>query len=101
MKLNPTKCAFGVNASKFLGFIITQRGIEVNQDQIKPVMEISIPSCKKELQRLTGCLVTLGRFITRFTNKLRFFFLILKGINVTGWTSDYELAFEEIKLYLT
>ncbi|KAL6331609.1 hypothetical protein AAG906_011549 [Vitis piasezkii] len=87
--------------SKFLGFIVTQRGIEVNQDQIKPVMETSVPSCKKELQRLTGRLVALGRFIARFTNKLRFFFLILKGINVTGWTSDYELAFEEIKRYLT
>ena len=101
MKLNPAKCAFGVSVSKFLGFIVTLRGIEVNQDQIKPVMETSIPSCKKELQRLTGRLVSLGRFIARFTNKLRFFFLILKGINVTGWTSDYELAFEEIKRYLT
>ena len=100
MKLNLAKCVFGVSVSKFLGFIVTQRRIEVNQDQIKPVMETSVPSCKKELQRLTGRLVALGRFIARFTNKLRFFFLILKGINVIGWTSDYELAFEEIKRYL-
>ena len=49
MKLNPSKCAFGVSAGKFLGFMVTQRGIEVNLDQIKVVMETSAPSSKKEL----------------------------------------------------
>ncbi|RVW69617.1 Retrovirus-related Pol polyprotein from transposon 17.6 [Vitis vinifera] len=44
MKLNPAKCAFGVSAGKFLGFMVTQRGIEVNPDQIKSVMEMSIPN---------------------------------------------------------
>ncbi|RVW39099.1 hypothetical protein CK203_084156 [Vitis vinifera] len=39
MKLNPSKCAFGVSAGKFLGFMVTQRGIEVNPDQIKAVLE--------------------------------------------------------------
>ena len=101
MKLNPAKCTFGVSASKFLGFMVTQRGIEVNQDQIKAVMETFPPSLKKELQRLTGRLATLGRFIARFTDKLKFFFLTLKGASSTGWTSDYEQAFGEIKCYLT
>ena len=32
MKLNPAKCAFGVNTGKFLGFMVTQRGIKVNLD---------------------------------------------------------------------
>ena len=63
MKLNLTKCAFGVSADKFLGFMVTQRGIEVNLDHIKAIMEISALSCKKELQRLIGCLAALGRFI--------------------------------------
>ena len=49
MKLNPSKCAFGVSADKFLGFMVTQRGIEVNLDQIKAVMETPAPSNKKEL----------------------------------------------------
>ena len=43
MKLNPSKCAFGVSAGKFLGFMVTQRGIEVSPDQIKVVMEASPP----------------------------------------------------------
>ena len=63
MKLNLSKCAFGVTASKFLGFMVTQRGIEVNPDQIKVVMKTSTPSIKKELQRLTDRLVALGHFI--------------------------------------
>ena len=49
MKLNLSKCVFGVSVGKFLGFMVTQRGIEVNPDQIKVVMETSAPSSKKEL----------------------------------------------------
>ena len=82
MKLNLAKCAFGVSAGKFLGFMITQRGIEVSSDQIKDVIETPTPSCKKELQHLTGRLAALGRFIARFTNKLRHFSLTLKETNV-------------------
>ena len=48
-KLNLTKCAFGVNAGKFLGFMVTERGIEVSPDQIKVVMETLAPNSKKEL----------------------------------------------------
>ena len=59
------------------------------------------PSCKNELQCFTGRLVALGRFIARFTDKLRLFFLTLKWASTTRWMSDCELAFEEIKCYLT
>ena len=77
MKLNPSKCAFGVSAGKFLGFMVSQRGIEVSPDQVKAVMETPPPRNKKELQRLTGKLVALGRFIARFTDELRPFFLAI------------------------
>ncbi|RVX07538.1 Transposon Tf2-2 polyprotein [Vitis vinifera] len=77
MKLNPSKCAFGVSAGKFLGFMVSQRGIEVSLDQVKAVMETPPPRNKKELQRLTGKLVALGRFIARFTDELRPFFLAI------------------------
>ena len=97
MKLNPAKYAFGVNAGKLLGFMITQRGIEVNPGHHGNIP----PSSKKELQHLMGRLAGLGHFITWFTNKLRPFFLTLKGASSTRWISDYELAFEEIKRYLT
>ena len=95
MKLNPTKCAFGVNTGKFLGFMVTQRRIEVNPDQIKVILETLIPNSKK-LQRLLGRLAALGCF----TCKLRPFFLTLKGASVTSWTDEYRRAFDEVKCYL-
>ena len=101
LKLNLSKCVFGVSVGKFLGFMVTQRGIEVNPDQIKVVMETSAPSSKKEPQRLTGRLIALGRFIARFTDKLRPFFLVLKGASAIGWTEDCQFVFEGIKHYLT
>ena len=77
MKFNPTKCAFGVSTDKFLGFMVTQRGIKVNPDQIQVVMETFAPSLN-DLQRLTCRLAALGRFIAQFTDMLRLFFLTLK-----------------------
>ena len=100
MKLNPSKCTFGVSARKFLGFMVTQKGIEVNPDQIKAVMEVP-PRNKKELWRLTGKLVALGRFIALFTDKLLPFFLMLRKADTTGWMDNCQSAFEKIKHYLT
>ena len=53
MKLNQAKCAFGVSARKFLGFIVNHRGIEANPDKIKAVLDMPSPSGIKEVQRLT------------------------------------------------
>ncbi|RVW16112.1 Transposon Tf2-12 polyprotein [Vitis vinifera] len=100
MKLNPSKCAFGVSAGKFLGFMVSQRGIEVSPDQVKAVMETP-PRNKKELQRLTGKLVALGRFIARFTDELRPFFLAIRKAGAHGWTDSCQNAFEKIKHCLT
>nr|CAN82734.1 hypothetical protein VITISV_028708 [Vitis vinifera] len=97
MKLNPSKCAFGVSASKFLGFMVSQRGIEVSPDQVKAVIETPPPRNKKELQRLTGKLVALGRFIARFTEELRPFFLAIRKAGTNGWTDNCQNAFERIK----
>ena len=88
MKLNPSKCAFGVSVGKFLGFMVSQRGIEVSHDQIKTVMEMPPPKNKKELQRLTGKLFALGRFIARFTDELRPFFLVLRKADTIEWTDN-------------
>ncbi|KAL6319794.1 hypothetical protein AAG906_036854 [Vitis piasezkii] len=93
MKLNPAKCAFGVSIGKFLGFMVTQRGIEVNSAKVKVVLETPIPNNKKELQCLTGHLIALGCFISRFIDKLRPFFLTLKGASTFDWTDKCEQAF--------
>ena len=80
--------------------MVTQRGIEVSPYQIKPVMEAP-PRNKKDFQRLTGKLVTLGCFIAQFIDKLRPFFLVLRKVGTTGWTDNCQSAFEKIKHYLT
>ena len=69
MKLNPTKCAFGVSARRFLGFIVNNRGIEANPNKIKVVLDMSSPSSIKEVQRLTGRKVALSRFVFRASDK--------------------------------
>ena len=100
MKLNPSKCAFGVNAGQFLGFMVTQRGIEANPAQLKAILDSSAPNSRKRVQQLTGRLAALGLFISRFTNRLKSFFATLKGANRAGWNDECDRAFIAIKQYL-
>ena len=69
MKLNPAKCAFGLSAGKFLGFIVNNRGIEANPDKIKVVLDLLPPSNVKDIQRLTERIAVLSRFVSRANNK--------------------------------
>ena len=69
MKLNPAKCAFGVSAEKFLGFIVNSRGIEANPDKIKVVLDMLPPSNIKDIQRLTVRIVALSRFVSKASDK--------------------------------
>ena len=78
MKLNPNKCVFEVTAGKFLEFMISQRGIEVNPKKIRAIMELALPKTVKEVQSLNGKIVALNRFVLRATNKCLPFFRILK-----------------------
>ena len=69
MKLNPTECAFRVSARKFLGFIVNSRGIEANPNKIRVVLNMRPPLNTKEVQRLTGRIAVLGRFVSRLSDK--------------------------------
>ena len=80
MNLNPAKCAFGVFAGKFLGFIVNNRGIEANPDKIKVVLDMLPPSNIKGIQCLTGRIVALSRFVSRTNDKCRPFFQVLKKV---------------------
>ena len=101
MKLNPLKCAFRVSAGRFLGFMVTQRGIEANPTQLKAILHSSAPSSKKEIQQLTGRLAALGCFISRFIDRLKPFFTTLRGVNRDEWNEKCDKAFITIKKYLT
>ena len=99
MKLNPAKCAFGVSAEKFLGFIVNNRGIEANPDKIKVVLDMSSPSSIKEVQRLTGKIAALSRFVSRVSDKCQPFFQVLK--KAFQWDAHCEEAFVALKTYLS
>ena len=97
IKLNPTKCASGVSAGPFLGFMMTQRGIDANPSQLKAILESTTPRSRKEVQQLTGRLASLGRFISRFTDRLKPFFATLRGANRIEWDEECDRAFTQIK----
>ena len=78
IKLNPGKCTFRVTAGKFLGFMVSQRGIEANPDKIRAIMEKTPPKNVKEVQRLNGKVAALNRFVSRATDKCFPFFRTLK-----------------------
>ena len=99
MKLNPAKCAFGVSAGKFLGFIVNHRGIEANPDKIKVVLDMPSPSGIKEVQRLTGSITVLSRFVSRASDKCQPFFQVLK--KAFQWDTKCEEAFSALKTYLS
>ena len=99
IKLNLAKCAFGVLAGKFLGFIVNNRGIEANPDKIKAVLDMPLPSSIKEVQRLTGRIVVLSCFVSRASDKCQPFFQVLK--KVFQWDAHREEAFATLKTYLS
>ena len=76
MKLNPGKCAFGVTAGKFLGFMVSQRGIEANPNKIRAIMDMAPPRNVKEVQSLNGKIVALNMFMSRATDKCLPFFRV-------------------------
>ena len=99
MKLKPAKCAFGVSAGKLLGFIVNNRGIEANPDKIKAVLNMPPPSNIKEVQRLTGRIDALSRFVSKANDECQPFFQVLK--KDFQWDAHCEEAFTTLKTYLS
>ena len=97
MKLNLTKCSFGVAPGKFLGYMVTQRGIEANPDQIRLVMNIPSPACIRDVQRLAGRVAALSHFISRSFEKCHLFFSTLRKSKDFEWTPTYEQALQDLK----
>ena len=77
LRLNASKCSFGVGSGKFLGYMVTHKGIEVNLDQIKAINDLKSPQNVKEVQKFTGMIATLNRFISRSTDRCRLFCLLI------------------------
>jgi hypothetical protein len=100
LKLNPEKCVFRVKKGKFLGCLVSTKGIEANPSKIEAILRMEPPSTKKGAQRLAGRLASLNRFISRSTERNLPFFEILKSAEVFQWGPAQQKAFEELKQYL-
>ncbi|KAM2077654.1 hypothetical protein COP1_023960 [Malus domestica] len=102
MRLNPNKCAFGVGSGKFLGFMISQRGIEANPEKIKAILDMKEPVTSKDIQSLTGNVAALTRFISKATDRCAPFFKALKGNKkYITWTEECAKAFRNLKEYMS
>ncbi|KAL0293069.1 UNVERIFIED_CONTAM: hypothetical protein Sradi_6958500 [Sesamum radiatum] len=92
MKLNPSKCTFGVRGGKFLGFMVSQRGIEANPEKIEAIIKMQPSSTTKEVQKLVGRMAALNRFISRSSDKGLPFFKVLKKVDGFSWTEQCQAA---------
>ena len=101
LRLNASKCSFGVGSGKFLRYMVTHRRIEVNPYQIRAINSLQPPRNPKEVQKLTGMMVALNRFIFRSAEICRPFFLLLHKWKEFQWSEECVTAFQELKRYLS
>ncbi|XP_057811780.1 uncharacterized protein LOC131026016 [Salvia miltiorrhiza] len=101
LMLNPAKCTFGVQSGKFLGYRVTPEGIEVNNDKVKAILNMTSPRNVKEIQTLNGRITALSRFISRSAERSLPFFKVLRKGSRFEWSSECQRAFEDLKAYLT
>ena len=101
LRLNASKCSFGVGSGKFLGYMATHRGIEVNPDQIKAMNDLKPPRNAKEVQKLTGKIAALNRFISRSADRCRPFYLLINKLKGFEWSGECIAAFQQLKEYLS
>ena len=95
--LNPKKCTFGVTFRKLLGHIVNERGIEVNPEKIRVILDMPAPRTKREIRGFLGRLQYLSCFIAILTDICEPIFRILRKNQLTIWNDDYQHAFEKIK----
>ena len=97
LKFNPEKCIFGVEAGKFLGFLLTERGIEANPEKCAAIVAMRSPTTVKEVQQLTGRLAALSRFMSAGGEKGHPYFQCRKRNSRFLWTQECEEAFIKLK----
>ncbi|GKV18271.1 hypothetical protein SLEP1_g28676 [Rubroshorea leprosula] len=93
MRLNPAKCIFGVEFGKFLGFMVSWKGIEVNLEKIRAIAEMEPPKSVKDIQRLIGRVAALYRFISKSADKCLPFFKIMRSPPLLTKAKDGEILY--------
>jgi hypothetical protein len=100
LRLNPEKCVFGVRQGKILGYMVSHRGIEANPTKIQAIISMTPPQSARDVQRLTGRLAALNRFISRSAEQSLPFLKTLRGAKDFAWGPEQAAAFASLKQYL-
>ena len=98
MKLNRAKCVLGISSWKYLGFMVSQRGIKANQEKVKAILDMTSLKTVKEVQSLTRRVVALNRFVLKATNNCLPFFKTLK--QAFHWMDECKATFQSLKKYM-
>jgi len=101
LRLNPDKCVFDVDRGKFLGFMLTQHGIEANPEKFKAIIEMRSPATIKEVQRLISRLTAISRFLPKLAEQTQPIVQLLKKSTRFTWIDDCEQIFQKLKTTLT
>ena len=98
---NPLKCTFGVTAGQFLGFLIHQKGIDVDPLKVKAIVTMKPLTSVKELKSFIGKLSYIRRFIPRLAATIAPFTLLLKKGVKFQWSNEHQLAFRKLQEMMT
>ncbi|GAU16452.1 hypothetical protein TSUD_118010 [Trifolium subterraneum] len=101
MRFNPEKCTFGVKAGKFLGFYLTERGIEANPDKCRAFFDYPTPKSKKSIQTLNDMLTSMARFVAKSAQHALPLFKLLRKETTFEWTEECEGALQHLKRALS
>ncbi|PKI45174.1 hypothetical protein CRG98_034435, partial [Punica granatum] len=88
LRLNPAKCTFGARSGKLLGFVVSERGIEVDPDKVKAIKELPPPSSVREVRGFLGRLNYIARFIANLTDKCQPLFRLLRKNASIEWDEE-------------
>jgi ribonuclease HI len=101
--MNPKKCAFGVSAGQFLGFLVHERGDEIGLKSQEAVRTMVPPTMKRELQHLIVKINFIRRFISNLSGRIKSFMdlMKIKADEEFRWGVEQQRTFKEIKEYLT
>jgi hypothetical protein len=100
LKLNPEKCVFGIRRGQLLGCMVSKWGIQANPQKIEALRRMQSPGTRKEVQRLTGRIASLNRFISKAVERSLPFFKVLRANSAFQWGPKQQQAFDDLKKYL-
>ncbi|GAU45802.1 hypothetical protein TSUD_87050 [Trifolium subterraneum] len=101
MRFNPEKRTFGIRAGKFLGFYLTERGIEANPNKCRAFTELPTLNDKKSIQTLNGMLTALSRIVAKSAQHALPLFKLLRKESAFEWTEECEQALQHLKKALS